>query len=790
MTASETTPRAQPRSVARPWAERSLPITERVELLLSAMTLTEKVAQLGSHWDDLRGGDEIIAPMQDVLSSGRRPFEKTASNGIGHLTRVLGTRPASAALGAERLARAQRYLVSRTLLGIPAIAHEECLTGFTTMGATVYPTALAWAATFDPDLVEEMAQAIGSDMRDVGVHQGLAPVLDVVRDYRWGRVEETLGEDPYLVAVLGTAYVRGLQSAGVVATLKHFAGYSASTGGRNHAPVLAGPRELADVILPPFEMAVRAGGARSVMNSYAEVDGMPAVVDHQLLTALLRHEWGFTGTTVSDYWSIAFLKSKHRVAATMVEAGALALAAGMDVELPDTSAYGLLPDAVAAGLTSEAQIDHSVRRVLQQKAELGLLDDDWSPEPPARARVIDLNSTENQAIAYRLAAESVVLLENSEGLLPLAPRPGRIAVIGPCADDARAFLGCYSYPVHVLPRFPQHGLGLEVPTLPDALRRRYPHSEVQAAPGCPLDEPDTTGIRAAVELAADSDLVIAVVGDRSGMFGKGTSGEGSDAADLQLPGVQAQLLEALAGTGTPTVVVVLSGRPYALGRFVGRFGAMIQSFFPGQAGAAAIADVLSGAVNPSGRLPVQIPASDGGMPHTYLAPPLGHGGDRITNLSVAPAFPFGHGLSYTNFEHVDLELDTDTIGPDGELKVSSVVRNTGALPGSTVVQLYFTDPVAQVTRPVRQLLGFARLTLDPGQAARVCFRIHADRFSFTGRDLRRIVEPGTIELMVGGSSADLPLRRSIEITGQTRIVGPGRVLTTGVEVCPGPGVRT
>jgi beta-xylosidase len=284
--------------------------------------------------------------MQDILSAGRGTFETVTRDGIGHLTRVLGTHPAVAADGAERLAIAQRKVAGASRLGIPAIAHEECLTGFTTLGATVYPTSLAWAATFNPGLIEEMAAAIGTDMRSVGVHQGLSPVLDVVRDYRWGRVEETMGEDPYLVSTLGTAYVRGLESTGVVATLKHFAGYAASRGGRNHAPVSMGPRELADMILPPFEMAVRVGGARSVMNSYTDIDGVPVAANHAMLTTLLRGKWGFTGTVVSDYWAIAFLKSKHLVAETVLDAAVLALKAGLDVELPNTTAYGLLEEAL------------------------------------------------------------------------------------------------------------------------------------------------------------------------------------------------------------------------------------------------------------------------------------------------------------------------------------------------------------------------------------------------------------------------------------------------------------
>lgn len=423
------------------WQDLSLTAVERAESLLDAMTLREKVAQLGSYWDDRRTSDEIIAPMQDILSAGRGTFESVTRDGIGHLTRVLGTHPATAVDGAKRLAEAQAAVAGSSRFRIPAIAHEECLTGFTTLGATVYPTALAWAATFNPDLVEEMASTIGNDMRSVGVHQGLSPVLDVARDYRWGRVEETMGEDPYLVSIMGTAYVRGLESTGTIATLKHFAGYAASRGGRNHAPVSMGPRELADVILPPFEMAIRLGGARSVMNSYTDIDGVPVAANHQLLTELLRETWGFAGTVVSDYWAIAFLKSNHLVAENMLDAGVLALRAGLDVELPSTTTYALLEQAVSTGALSETDVDRSVLRVLRQKVDLGLLDPGWTPEAPVSAETVDLDRPSNRDLAKRIADESVVLLANERGLLPLTGRPGRIAVIGPCVNDPRAFLG-------------------------------------------------------------------------------------------------------------------------------------------------------------------------------------------------------------------------------------------------------------------------------------------------------------------------------------------------------------
>ncbi|PWD51199.1 glycosyl hydrolase [Serinibacter arcticus] len=764
------------------WRDPAHPAADRAAALLAELTLEEKVAQLGSYWADTRGSDEVIAPMQDVLGAGRPPFADAVAHGIGHLTRVLGTTPVDSATGARKVADAQRVVTDASRLGIPAIAHEECLTGFTTLGATVYPSPLSWGATFDPELIARVGRAIGEDLRAVGVHQGLAPVLDVTRDYRWGRVEETIGEDPYLVGTIGAAYVQGVESAGVVATLKHFLGYSASRGGRNHAPVSAGPREVADVLLPPFEMALAVGGARSVMNSYSEIDGVPVGADAGLLTTVLRDQLGFEGTVVSDYWSIAFLLSKHAVAEDVADAGRLALTAGIDVELPDTGAYGALPRLVRAGVIREDLVDRAVLRVLRQKVELGLLDPDWDPLAPTRGDV-DLDSADNRALAGEVAERAVVLLANDSGLLPL-DSPNRVAVIGPCADDARGLLGCYSYPIHVLPRHPEHGLGLPVASIAQALDAELADTAVVALEGVPLLEHDRSGIAAAVAAARESDVVVAVVGDRAGMFGKGTSGEGCDAPDLELPGLQGELVEALLDVGTetgvPVVLVVASGRPYAVGRYRDRAAAIVQTFMPGVEGAAAIAGVLSGRVNPSGHLPVSVPATSGGAPHTYLGPALAHDGDRISNVSVAPAFPFGHGLAYTTFAVGDLELEAATVPTDGTVRASVRVTNTGTRAGSTVVQLYGRDLAASVTRPVLELLGYRRLDLDPGATRRVELVLHTDRLSFTGAAGHRVVEPGRVELSAGLSSGERPASAQVTLTGPERRVAARRVLVTEV----------
>lgn len=750
----------------RPWADPALPVGDRAEALLARLTLEEKVAQLSSTWEDVEPAGPDVAPGTSLFDRVG-DLDVTARHGLGQLTRPYGTVPRPALEHARLLAERQRQITAQSRFGIPAMAHDECLTGFTAYGATIYPTSLGMAATFDPALIRRVGAAIGEDMAAAGVHQGLAPVVDVIRDYRWGRCEETYGEDPYLVGEMGEAYVRGVQSAGVYATLKHFAGYSASMGGRNHAPVGIGRRELFDVILPPFERLV-AAGVGSVMNSYAEIDGEAPAASRWLLTEVLREQWGFEGTVVSDYWSLPFLVSAHRVAADLPGAGALALRAGLDVELPDQRGFGAaLVDAVRRGEVTEDQVDRAVRRVLRQKAALGLLDPGWDPEPPAlREGELDLDKPGNRELAHAVARSGAVLLSNDGGL-PL-PSAGRIALIGPCADDVRTMFGCYSFPNHVLSDRDDLGNGVEAVSLRTALADELPGVSWEFAQGCPVRAEDRGGIPAAVEAAGDADLTVLVVGDKPGMFGIGTSGEGCDVEDLRLPGVQEELVEAVLATGRPVVLVVNSGRPYAVGRFASAAAALVQVFLPGEEGGRAVAELLSGAANFSGKLPVQIPHSPAGQPYTYLHPPLGDRQSWLSNLDPTPAFPFGHGLSYTTFRIDGLTVDRERVPTDGEFTVSVRVRNTGAVPGAETVQLYFTDPVAQVTRPVRALLGFAKVALEPGEEATVRFDVHTDRLAFTGLDGHRIVEPGEILLYAGSSSGDTPAEGTVRLVGGQR----------------------
>lgn len=731
------------------------------------MTLDEKLAQIVGFWEGEEG--DSVAPLQGERN-GTGKLDEAMNHGLGHLTRVYGTNPVDASERAEYLWRRQRQLVNDTRLGIPALVHEEILTGLSMWKAATFPTPLAWGAAGDPELVERMGALIGQSMRDLGIHQGLAPVLDVVRDPRWGRVEECIGEDPYLVGAIGTAYVQGVQSAGVHATLKHFVGYSASRAGRNFAPVSAGPRELTDQLLIPFEMAILDGNARSVMHSYAEIDGVPVAANPELLTGLLRDEWGFDGVVVADYFGVAFLHHLHQVATDLGDAARQALGAGVDVELPTGDAYlAPLKAAIESGAVDVALVDRALYRALSQKEELGLLDEDFSGDPPTG---VVLDGPEHREVARALAEESIVLVSN-DGTLPLASDT-RLAVIGPNADRFQALFGCYSFANHVLSQRPGVELGFRADSAVSGMQDEF--GDVSFVHGCAIDDDDRSGFDAAVAAASDAEVAVMVMGDTAGLFGRGTVGEGCDRDDLELPGVQRQLVEAVLETGTPVVLVLMTGRPYAVAWATEKCAAVVQAFFPGEEGASAIAGVLSGRVNPSGRLPVTLPRSSGTQPYTYLHPMLG-GGSEVTNLDPRPAAVFGHGLSYTTFAYDDFTAAAQ-VPTDGAMTASVTVTNTGDRAGGHVVQLYARDLFGSVTRPLAQLVGFRRIFLEPGASATVEFTVPTTRVAFTGRAGTRMVEPGDMTLWVGDSSTRVA-EAPVSLTGPaSAITSVSRRLTT------------
>jgi len=735
------------------------------------MNLEEEVAQLGT-----------VEIRQLVDENNRFSLDRAREllrNGIGQITRVSGGLEVGPREAARLANEIQRFLVEKTRLGIPAIIHEECLSGFMAKTATTFPQAIGLASTWNPKLVGEVTNLIRRQMRMVGAHQGLAPLLDVPRDPRWGRVEETFGEDPYLVAAIGVAYIRGLQGedlkSGVIATPKHFAGYSFSEGGRNLAPVHVGPREFREVFLYPFEAAVKLARAYSLMNAYHEVDGVPCAASRELLTDILRGEWGFEGFVVSDYWSISMLYTFHFTARNAKEAAIQALTAGVDVELPNAACYGEpLREAVEEGLIPESVVDEAVRRVLRAKLLLGLFE---NPYVDVYKVPESHDDEEGRRLALQAARESIVLLKN-DGILPLNPQEVKsIAVVGPNAASTRNLIGNYGYTAHL-------GLpydAVRIVSILEGLKSRAGGSvEIRYAKGCSIKDDDRSGFEEAVEAAKRSDVVIAVMGERSGFGEDDVSGEGKDRASLTLPGVQGELLDVLLETGKPLILVLVNGRPLALESYVERCAAIIEAWYPGEEGGNAVADVIFGFYNPSGRLPVSFPRTVGQIPVYYNRRHSSMGSYVFTNSK--PLFPFGYGLSYTEFKYRDLRVKPDEVGPGGEVEISFILENVGSRKGAEVCQLYVRDVVASVTRPVKELKGFAKVQLAPGERAEVTFRLPLELLAFYDRHMRLVVEPGEFEVMVGASSEDIKLKGNFRVVGKTLVLGSRRAFLSSVSI--------
>jgi beta-glucosidase len=769
-------------------------VEARVDDLLARMTLDEKLAQLGGVW------------ITDLLDGGRFAPAHAAprlAHGIGHVTRLVaatGMRPADAAALANEV---QAHLRDATRLGIPAILHEEACAGFMARDATCFPQAIGQAATWAPELVEAMGRVIREQMRAVGTHHALAPVLDVARDPRWGRMEETYGEDPYLVGRMGVAYVRGVQGErlgddSVVATAKHFLGYGASEGGLNWAPARIMPRELREVYAAPFAAAIQEAGVASVMNAYHELDGVPCGASPELMVEMLRRELGFDGVVVSDYFTLATLVAYHRVARDKTEAARLGLEAGIDVELPDHDCYGdALREGLVSGAIDPALVDASVRRLLAQKFRLGLFEDPFVEAP--RAPLV-FDTAEQRALAREMAEKSLVLLRNEGDLLPLRD-DARVALIGPGADDRRLLQGDYHYPAHVEVQFESQG-DLPAPTpmiaarvedledhfppmvtLLEGLRARAA-AGVRHARGCDVLSDDTSGFDAAVAAARAADVAVVVAGDRSGLTNAATCGEARDRADVRLPGVQEALVEAVVATGTPVVLVLLGGRPLALAGLAERVGAILAAWLPGEEGGTAVAAALFGDVSPSGKLPVSFPRDAAQIPVYHGHKPSGgrsHWKGPYVDMPTAPLYPFGHGLAYTRFGYADLRVAPAEATADDEVTVSFELRNEGGRAAEEVPQLYLHDPVASVTRPVRLLAGFARVALAPGESRRVAFRVPVPMLAFYDRAMRFVVEPGDVVVGIGASAADIRLHGGFEIVGATREV-PRRAYASHVTV--------
>lgn len=778
------------------------PIETRVTDLLARMTLAEKIAQMHAAWLHLsEDGNHRIRGDRFTGESGS--MEALLRHGLGQVTRPMGTGSTEPRAGVRALNALQKHLVEETRLGIPVLSHEECLSGLMARDATLFPSSLAYGATWNPDLIHRVGAMIGAEMLSVGGRQGLAPVLDVARDARWGRTEETFAEDPYLTGVLATRYVQGLQGPDrrVLATLKHYVGHSYSEGGRNHAPVHLGWRELNDDFMLPFEMAVKLGNAASVMPAYHDIDNEPVHASRHLLTTVLREEWGFDGLIVADYIGVTLLHSHHGVAANAAEAAALAYRAGLDVELPANDCAPHLAAALDRGLITMEEIDATVTRILREKFRLGLFETPYTDDT-----AVNLRSAEALDLAREVAEQSVTILSN-DGVLPLSPT-AQIAVIGPTADDPLALLGDYSFPVHVI-NHDQTEDTSSIITLLDGFRQVCGADRVSFAKGCyiletrsagapvfPGDVPDSASVRiesplstrrdlilSAVEAARAADVAVVCVGDLSGIFQTGTVGEGSDTDSLTLPGVQQELLAAVVDTGKPVVVVQTSGRPYNLGGLEGRVAAQVMAWFPGEQGGLAVANVLTGRVAPSGRLTLSVPRSAGAGPYFY------NHKFKSSGTPVARHFgsdyPFGHGLGYTTFAYDDLRIAAAQVNIDGgTVEISARITNTGDRPGIEVAQLYVRDRLASFVRPVKELKGFARVALAPGESARVNFALPVDMLNFTGREGVRIVEPGMFDLMIGASSAAIHLRGEVEVTGETRRLPRDWRMECAVTVAP------
>jgi beta-xylosidase len=777
-----------------PYQDSRLSTQQRVSDLLGRMTLPEKIAQMHSCWLILSAdGNHRIRTDPFCQTATTDNIREMLKLGIGQITRPLGTHPVDPADGIRALNSLQKFLVEETRLGIPAISHEECLNGLMVKGATLFPSALNYGSTWNPELIEAVAQEIAKEARQIGCHQGLAPVLDVSRDVRWGRTEETLGEDPYLAGVLGTRYVRGLQgtSRELLATLKHFVGHSFSEGARNHAPVHLGFKELNDIFMLPFEMAVKQAKAGSLMPAYHDIDNEPCHASSFLLTEMLRNQWGFDGLVVADYAGITLLHTHHGIARDTAEAAALAFNAGLDIELPGFECAQHLKQAVDRGQISEEKINEIVARVLTEKIRLRLFE-----HPYAGESEVTLQSDKTRDLAKQAALQSIVLLENN-GILPLdSSKKTVLAVIGPTADDQLAMFSGYSFPVHLIAANMQEAKHTQYARTPlQVLSERFGSDNVRYAKGCDilikrnpeapvfpgdvdsdvaaslkrtsLVSQDTSLIQEAVACVRECDSAIAFVGDLAGLFQTGTVGEGSDTDSLQLPGVQQELLRAIIATGTPTIIVMTSGRPYALNGLEELAAAVLMAFQPGQEGAEAIADLLTGKVNPSGRLVVSIPKNAGAVPY-YYNHKLKSSGTPVA-YHFGTKYPFGFGRSYTRFEYSALSIHEDRANiDDGAVALSLKLQNSGDREGCEVVQVYVRDVHASLVRPVKELKAFKRANLQPAQSAIVSFIIPVDMLNFTNADNRRVVEAGEFEVMVGPSSGDIRLRGRVEVVGENR----------------------
>ena len=751
------------------YRDASAPVASRVEDLLQRMTLEEKVAQIMTVWEEKVDVFDANGELDPAKMAKKFP------NGIGQFTRPSDAKgpgsprvtPGRDVAGTIRLVNAlQKQAVEGTRLGIPIIFHEEGLHGYAALDATSFPQAIAQASSWDPDLIREMNAVTAREIRARGVSLVLSPVVDIARDPRWGRIEETFGEDPYLTGELGVAAVEGLQGKGlttprladgkVFATLKHLTGHGQPQSGMNVGPAEISERELRTYFFPPFEQVVRRTGISAVMASYNEIDGVPSHMSTWLLHDVLRGEWGYRGAVVSDYYGIDELVSRHHVAADLDDAALLALKAGVDTDLPNGKAYATLVKSVRDGRVPETEIDTAVRHMLDLKFRSGLFENPYADVASAQAIT---NNAEARAIALKGAQKSITLLKN-DGMLPLrlnkvVGRVPTIALIGPSANVAR--LGGY------------YGQPPEKVTILDGMKAKTAgKANIVFAQGVFITQNDDWWedevkladpaknrqlIAEAVKVAQNADQIVLTLGDT-----EQTSREGwaeshlGDRDSLKLVGQQQELFDALKGTGKPITVVLVNGRPPAIEKIASEANAIIEGWYLGEQGGNAMADVLLGTVNPGGKLPVTFPRSAGQIPFFYNHKPTARRGYLFD--SAEALYPFGYGLSYTSFDIGAPKLSKSTIANSDTVTVTVPVKNTGKVAGDEVVQIYIRDTVSSVTRSVKDLKAFRRITLAPGESRNVTFKLDPEAFRMWNIDMQRVVEPGEFEIMAGNSSAD------------------------------------
>ena len=699
-----------------------------IDSLISIMTIEEKAGQLTQYAAQLLSspeGERLSQAHEDLVRKG----------GIGSFLNLLG---------AEQTRAVQKIAVEESRLKIPLIFGYDVIHGY----RTVFPIPLAEASSWDPAAVELSTRVAATEAAASGIHWTFAPMLDIARDPRWGRIAEGAGEDPYLGSVMAAARVRGFQGDGpgtpatVVACPKHFAAYGAAEGGRDYNTVDISERTLRETYLPPFEAAVRAG-AGTVMASFNEIGGVPSTANRFLLTDILRGEWKFDGFVVSDWNSVGELRP-HGLAGTPAEAALRGLVAGTDMDMEGGCYREGIPALVREGKLPVAMVDEAVRRVLRIKARAGLFEDPYRYCDAAREKGAIL-APAHRAAAREVARKSIVLLKNERSVLPLSKTLGSIAVVGALADSGADCLGPWA----------GAGRGEDAVTVLSGIRLAVsPDTRVVYEKGCDVTGRSTAAFAAALDAARAADAVILVLGESASM-----SGESKSRASIELPGVQQQLLEAVQATGKPVVLVLMNGRPLAIPWAAEHVDAILETWFLGVEMGHAVADVLFGDANPGGKLPVSVPRATGQIPIHYNHKSTGRPGQdnvpwtsNYIDLPSAPLYPFGYGLSYTTFAYSNLTLSGATFPASDTLTVSVTVKNSGARKGDEVVQLYVRDTIASITRPMKELRGFRRVTLDPGESRTISFPLTRGALSFYGPDMKKIVEPGLFKVYVGGSS--------------------------------------